>query len=75
MLYKKYSIKCAVQYYPLYKYSLFKKMGLGKHNCPNTEIFFKNMISFPFHIWMTDMEFKYMILSIKKTLIELKKQR
>jgi len=75
MLYKKYSIKCAVQYYPLYKYSLFKKMGLGKHNCPNTEIFFKNMVSFPFHIWMTDKEFKYMILSIKKTLIELKKQR
>ena len=75
ILHKKYSIKCAVQYYPLYKYSLFKKMGLGKHNCPNTEIFFKNMVSFPFHIWMTDKEFKYMILSIKKTLIELRRKR
>ena len=59
----------------LYKYSLFKKMGLGKHSCPNTEIFFNNMVSFPFHIWMTDKEFKYMILSVKKTLIELRKKR
>ncbi|MBO06567.1 MAG: hypothetical protein CMI58_05995 [Parcubacteria group bacterium] len=45
-----YSIKCVVQYYPLTKYSLFKKMGLGKHKCKNTEKFFNNMISFPFHI-------------------------
>ena len=29
ILYKKFKIKCAVQYYPLYKYALFKKMGFG----------------------------------------------
>ena len=29
MLYNKFNIKCAVQYYPLYKYPLFKKMNLG----------------------------------------------
>ena len=49
ILYENYSIKCAVQYYPLYKYPLFKKMGFGKGNCTNTERFFNNMISFPFH--------------------------
>ena len=27
ILFKKYSIKCAVQYYPLYKYALFKRWG------------------------------------------------
>ena len=27
ILFKKYSIKCAVQYYPLYKYDLFKRWG------------------------------------------------
>ena len=71
-LYERYSIKCAVQYYPLYKYPLFKKMGFRKHKCPNTEKFFNNMISFPFHVWMTDKQFNYMILSVKKALIELK---
>lgn len=74
-LYKDYSIKCATQYYPLYEYPLFKKMGFGKHKCPNTDIFYKNMISFPFHIWMTDKQFNYLISSVKKSLLELRKNR
>ena len=74
-LYKNYSIKCTVQYYPLYKYPLFKKMGLGKHKCQNTEKFFNNMISFPFHIWMTSKQFNYMISSVKKVLIDLRRHR
>ena len=74
-LFKNYSIKCAVQYYPLYKYPLFKKMGFGKHKCANTEKFFNNMISFPFHIWMTDKQFNYMISSVKKTLMDLRRSR
>jgi len=68
LLYNKYKIKCAVQYYPLYRYPLFIKKGFGKANCPNTDIFFKNMISFPFHHWMTEKNLDYMILSIKKSL-------
>ena len=48
ILFKKYKIKCAVQYYPLKRYDLFKKNGLGKAKCPNTDRFFDNMISFPF---------------------------
>ena len=67
-LYKSYSIKCIVQYYPLYKYPLFKKMGLGKHRCKNTEKFYNNMISFPFHIWAKQKDFTYMIKSVKKIL-------
>ena len=74
-LHKDYSIKCAIQFYPLYKYSLFKKMGFGKHQCPNTEKFYNNMISFPFHIWMTNKQFDYMISSVKKALIHLQKYR
>ena len=74
-LYEDYNIKCAVQYYPLYKYPLFKKMGFGKNKCFNTEIFFNNMISFPFHIWMTNKQFDYMISSVKKTLLYLRKSR
>ena len=30
LLYKKYKIKCAVQYYPLYRYDLFKKLNVKK---------------------------------------------
>ena len=74
-LFEKYKIKCAVQYYPLYKYPLFKKMGFYKNNCTDTEKFYNNMISFPFHIWMSDSQFNYLILSVKKVLLKLRKKR
>ena len=74
-LYKDYSIKCILQYYPLYKYPLFKKIGFGKANCPNTEEFYNNMISFPFHVWMLEKDFDYMISSLKKTLAYFRKYR
>jgi dTDP-4-amino-4,6-dideoxygalactose transaminase len=54
-------------------YPLFKKMGFRKNNCPNTDIFYKNMISFPFHIWMSNKEFLQMIKSIKKAVNILRK--
>ena len=73
ILNKKFKIKCIVQYYPLYKYPLFKKFGFGKANCPNTEKFFFNMISFPFHVWMPNKDVKYMISSIKKSIKILEK--
>ena len=73
LLFKKFKIKCVVQYYPLYMYPLFKKMGFRKNNCPNTDIFYKNMISFPFHIWMSNKEFLQMIKSIKKAVNILRK--
>ncbi|MFH1772653.1 MAG: DegT/DnrJ/EryC1/StrS family aminotransferase [Candidatus Omnitrophota bacterium] len=68
----KYKIKAIVQYYPLYRYPLFKKMGLGVANCPNTDDFFDNMVSFPFHVWMGERDFDYMIDSTKKALVELR---
>lgn len=67
-LYNKYKIKCASQYYPLYRYPLFKKSGAGTGNCPNSEKFYDNMISFPFHVWMSKKKFNYMISSVKKIL-------
>ena len=71
-LYEKFGIKCAVQYFPLYRYPLFKKMGLGNAKCPNTELFFDNMISFPFHVWMKEKDFDYLIKSVEKVLKSLK---
>lgn len=68
----KYGIKVIVQYYPLYRYPMFKKAGFGQAACPNTDNFFDNMISFPFHHWMPADEFSYMIASTKKALNELR---
>ena len=59
----KYGIKAIVQYYPLYRYPLFKRMGFGEYDCPNTDEFYDNMVSFPFHLWMGDDDFEYLIES------------
>lgn len=48
-LFYKYGIKSVVQYYPLYRYPLFYKKGHGSANCPETDKFFDEMISLPFH--------------------------
>ena len=39
---EKYKIKCAIQYYPLYRYDLFKKMNVKKTVCKNTDKFYDN---------------------------------
>lgn len=64
----KFKIKPVVQYYPLYRYPMFKKAGFGDAICPNTDHFFDNMVSFPFHQWMPEDKFDYMIESTIKTL-------
>lgn len=67
-----YGIKVIVQYYPLYRYPMFIKAGFGNANCPNTDYFFDNMVSFPFHHWMSEDEVGYMIESTRKTLDHLR---
>lgn len=67
-------IQCVVQYYPLNRYPLYKKLGFGNANCPNTDEFFDNMISFPFHHWMSDEDFEYMLESTKEVMKEVSKK-
>ena len=62
MAYEK-KIQCVVQYYPLNRYPLYQRLGFGEADCPNTDLFFDNMISFPFHHWMSDQDFEYMLQS------------
>ena len=57
------------------EFDIFKKMGIKKIKCKNTDKFYDNMISFPFHIWMTNKQFDYLIFSVKKSLINLQKHR
>ncbi|MFC1807236.1 DegT/DnrJ/EryC1/StrS family aminotransferase [Candidatus Omnitrophota bacterium] len=72
IMYKEYNIKIIVQYYPLYRYPLFQKSGFGEADCPATDYFYDNMVSFPFHSWMPDEEFYYMLESAVKTLKKLR---
>ncbi|MDR1881447.1 MAG: DegT/DnrJ/EryC1/StrS family aminotransferase [Prevotella sp.] len=74
ILFYEHNIKVIVQYYPLYRYPLFQKMGFGMANCPNTDNYYDNMVSFPFHLWMSDEEFDYMISCTKKALKKLKEE-
>ena len=61
-------IQCVVQYYPLNRYPFYQKLGFAQADCPNTDLFFDNMISFPFHQWMSDTDFEYMLESTKEAL-------
>lgn len=65
---QEYGIQAIVQYYPLYRYPLFSKNGFGDANVPNTDAFFDNMISLPFHHWLSDSDFEYMVESFKECL-------
>ena len=61
-----------VQYHPLYRYPLFEKAGFGKADCPNTENFFDNMVSFPFQHWMSEKEFTDMINLTRRALDDIR---
>lgn len=60
-------IQPVVQYYPLYRYPLFARAGHGDAVVPNTDRFFDNMLSLPFHQWIPENDFQYMIEATKKT--------
>jgi dTDP-4-amino-4,6-dideoxygalactose transaminase len=58
-----YGIQCAVQYYPLNRYPFYERLGYGVANCPNTDRFFDNMISFPFYHSLDDEQFEKVIVA------------
>lgn len=72
MLSAEYGIKAIVQYYPLYRYDLFKANGLGEADCPETDRFFDNMVSFPAHVWMSEEDFTYLVESTVAALTRLR---
>ena len=60
-----YGIQTIVQYYPLNRYKIYKDMGYGGADCSNTDQFFDNMISFPFHHWLETEQLNYIVSSVK----------
>ena len=58
---QKHSIQCVVQYYPLNRYDLYRKLGFTEASVPNTDAFFDNMVSFPFQQTLSELELSYML--------------
>ena len=71
---KEYRIRLIVQYYPLYRYPLFKKMGFGSADCPNLEFHWDNSFSYPWWHGIDKEILDYYIDSTKKTIQKLKKK-
>jgi perosamine synthetase len=65
-------IRAIVQYYPLYRYPLFQKLGAGGHDCPTLEKWWDNSFSLPWWIGMPDDVMEYMVDSIKAGIASLK---
>ena len=61
-------VKCVVQYYPLNRYPFYQRLGLGEANCPNADLFYDHMISFPFQHNLKDSEFDHMLKATKDIL-------
>jgi dTDP-4-amino-4,6-dideoxygalactose transaminase len=65
-------VKAVVQYCPLYRYPMFRKAGFGDADCPESDRFFDNMVSFPFQQWMPEEQFEEMISLVQRALAELR---
>ena len=72
ILVNKYKIRCIVQYYPLYRYPLFQKMGFSQHDCPVLESWWDNSFSIPWWNGIPDETIDYMVSSIKNAIKTLK---
>ena len=67
-----YKIRVIVQYYPLYRYPLFQKLGCGEQDCPVLESWWDNSFSLPWWCGMQDETLDYMVDSIKSAIEKLK---
>lgn len=63
-LLKARGIITSVHFIPLYRFSLYKKMGLKAKNFPGSEWIFKRVISLPIYPGMTESEIEYVIENV-----------
>lgn len=73
ILVNEYGIRAIAQYYPLYRYPLFKKLGAGEHDCPVLEKWWDNTFSFPWWCGMEEETQDYLVESAKKAIATLKR--
>lgn len=63
-MFNEFGIKCVIQYYPLYRYDLFKYKGFAHTGLICTDDFYDNMISLPFSHELTEQELDYIVNSM-----------
>ncbi len=66
------AVRAIVQYYPLYRYPLFQKLGAGEHNTPVLDDWWDNSFSLPWWIGMSDETLDYLVDSLKAGVATLK---
>ena len=66
------AVRAIVQYYPLYRYPLFQKLGAGEHNTPVLDDWWDNSFSLPWWIGMPDETLDYLTSSLKAGIAALK---
>ena len=71
-MFQEKGVKCVVQYIPLNRYDYYRRLGMGEANCPNADLFFDTMVSFPFQHWMSEEDFQYMLTSAREVLASLR---
>lgn len=75
ILVNEHRIRAIVQYYPLYRYPLFRKMGFGDAQCPVLEGWWDDSFSFPWWCGIPDDAIAYLVDSAKKAIASLGKAR
>ncbi len=72
ILVNEYKIRAIVQYYPLYRFPLFQKMGFGDQDCPVLDKWWDNSFSFPWWSGIEDNTIAYLVDSTKAAIKKLK---
>jgi len=72
LLTKKYGIRSIVQYYPLYRYPLFEKLGMGEHDCPVLDKWWDNSFSLPMWSGMSRETLETIADAVRAAVAELK---
>lgn len=72
LLTAKYGIRSIVQYYPLYRYPLFQKLGNGDFDCPVLENWWDNSFSVPMWCGMSEEVIKTIADSVRSAINDLK---
>lgn len=65
-------VRAIVQYYPLYRYPLFRDLGAAEHDCPRLEGWWDNSFSFPWWVGMPEETLDYLADSVKAGIASLK---
>ena len=65
-MFSKFGIKCVTQYYPLYRYELFRTKGFASPGLEKTDDYYDNMVSLPFCHETTEAQADYIVNSVTR---------